>query len=74
MIALIHRRCGAVAFYYDHMPTSDERLKAEGATTVTGERLESYMNPMCGHCFETVGMSKRYLAAIDLAEFLNAGG
>lgn len=67
MIALIHRRCGAVAYYYDHMPEHAEVMSSGLATTVDGSEVPVGSALVCPFCHDRL-MSWRDLRAKDLSD------
>lgn len=50
MIAIKHKICGAVAFYYTHVPNKGEMMTATRARTIGGDTIEPASPMICGSC------------------------
>lgn len=53
-VPIRHKRCGRTAFYYEGGPVTGERIKAERARLLDGERPEPHTFMVCGSCGETI--------------------
>jgi hypothetical protein len=57
MIAIIHKKCGAVAFYYDYFLKSGDKIKSECAKTPSGDLIPRGSTMICGFCHESTPLS-----------------
>ena len=70
MIALIHRACGAVAYYYKHTPKSGEKMRSKYATSATGDDINIGQRLNCDFCggYVSFGRDENGLYTKDLSE------
>ena len=54
MIAIKHKTCGAVAFYYTHVPGKGEMMTASRARTIGGDTIDPSSPMICGSCGEHI--------------------
>ncbi len=54
MIPIKHKTCGAVAFYYTHVPAKGEMMTATRARTIGGDTIEPGATMTCGSCGDGV--------------------
>jgi len=62
MIALIHKKCGAVAYYYDHELVKNENMKAQLAINVDGTSPKTHTQLVCVFCHD------KFLSTSDLRQ------
>jgi len=65
MIAIKHKICGAVAFYYTHVPGKGEMMTASRARTIGGDTIEPSSPMICGSCGDGVESSELQVSKID---------
>ncbi len=66
MIALIHKKCGAVFAYRDEPFKFGEHLKSEGCTTVNGELIKENEIVRCPYCSSSMQITE--MRQKDLSE------
>ncbi|HUU73726.1 MAG TPA: hypothetical protein VMW70_13945 [Burkholderiales bacterium] len=54
MIAILHKTCGGIAFYYTHVPIAGEMMLSTHARTVDGDAIEPGGRMFCSACNSSI--------------------
>jgi hypothetical protein len=57
MISIMHKQCGSIAFFYDHMPVPGEEFNVEHAFSVRGSPIEWHHSRLCPTCGRAMGLA-----------------